>query len=98
MLELTEMVEPPRPQSDDAIASPATVAASAGMLAGLHAAARTPPSSDVRLGDGGVTLEQLVRSELRGMLQAWLDAHLPGMVERLVQKEIKRITRQVDET
>ena len=25
-------------------------------------------------------------------LQAWLDAHLPGMVERLGQKEIKRIT------
>jgi cell pole-organizing protein PopZ len=97
VLELTEMVEPPRPQSDE-IASAATVAASAGMFAGLQAAARTPPASDVRIGDGGLTLEQLVRSELRGMLQAWLDAHLPGMVERLVQKEIKRITRQVDET
>jgi cell pole-organizing protein PopZ len=98
VLELTEMVEPPRPQSEETIASPSTVAASAGIFAGLQAAARTPPASDVRLGDGALTLEQLVRSELRGMLQAWLDAHLPGTVERLVQKEIKRITRQVDET
>jgi cell pole-organizing protein PopZ len=97
VLELTEMVEPPRPQSDD-IASASTVAASAGILAGLHAAARTPPASDMRLGDGGLTLEQLVRGELRGLLQAWLDANLPGMVERLVQKEIKRITRQADDT
>jgi cell pole-organizing protein PopZ len=90
------MVEPPR-QSDEDIASAATVATSAGIFAGLHAAARTPPGSDVRLGDGGLTLEQIVRSEMRGLLQSWLDAHLPGMVERLVQKEIKRITRQVDE-
>jgi cell pole-organizing protein PopZ len=52
----------------------------------------------MRLGDGGLTLEQLVRGELRGLLQAWLDANLPGMVERLVQKEIKRITRQADDT
>ena len=91
MLELTEMVEPPR-AADDGIASAATVAASASVLAGLAAATR--PAADIRIGDGNVTLEQIVRSELRGLLQSWLDANLPGIVERLVQNEIKRITRQ----
>lgn len=85
------MVEPPR-QGDDGIASAATVAASASVLAGLHAATRGP--ADVRIGDGSLTLEQIVRSELRGLLQGWLDANLQGIVERLVQKEIQRITRQ----
>ncbi len=48
------------------------------------------------LGEGSLTIEDIVREELRPILQSWLDENLPGMVERLVQKEIKRITRNVD--
>jgi len=39
------------------------------------------------------TLEDLAREMLRPMLKAWLDANLPGMVERLVQAEIERVSR-----
>lgn len=40
---------------------------------------------------GGPTIEELVRDELRPMLKAWLDAHLPPLVERLVRAEIERV-------
>lgn len=39
------------------------------------------------------TLDDLVQLMLRPMLKTWLDDNLPGMVERLVQDEIERISR-----
>jgi cell pole-organizing protein PopZ len=36
-------------------------------------------------------LDELVRETLRPLLQAWLDEHLPELVERLVQTEIARM-------
>jgi uncharacterized protein len=40
---------------------------------------------------GGVTIEDIVREELRAMLKDWLDTHLAVMVERLVRAEIERV-------
>ncbi len=40
---------------------------------------------------GETSLEGLVREMLRPMLAEWLDANLPGMVEKMVQAEIARI-------
>ncbi|MHB1303587.1 MAG: DUF2497 domain-containing protein [Acidiphilium sp.] len=40
---------------------------------------------------GGPTVEDLVRAELRPLLKSWLDAHLPGLVERIVRAEIERL-------
>jgi cell pole-organizing protein PopZ len=42
---------------------------------------------------GPRSLEDTVREMLRPMLKAWLDQNLPGIVERLVQAEIERVTR-----
>jgi len=39
------------------------------------------------------TLDDLVRELLRPLLKAWLDEHLPGMVERMVRAEIERVSR-----
>lgn len=39
----------------------------------------------------GPTIEDLVRDEMRPILRAWLDAHLPPLVERLVRAEIERV-------
>jgi len=47
------------------------------------------PRQDARLSEAA--LDEAVRATLRPMLQAWLDEHLPGMVERLVQAEIARL-------
>ncbi len=40
---------------------------------------------------GETSLEGLARDLLRPMLAEWLDANLPGMVEKMVQAEIARI-------
>ncbi len=40
---------------------------------------------------GETSLEGLVRDLLRPMLADWLDANLPGMVEKMVKDEISRI-------
>lgn len=39
------------------------------------------------------TLESLVREMLKPMLREWLDANLPELVERIVAREVERITR-----
>lgn len=42
----------------------------------------------------GPTIEDLVREEIRPLLKAWLDAHLPALVERLVRNEIERVVNR----
>jgi cell pole-organizing protein PopZ len=41
----------------------------------------------------GLTLDDLMRDMLRPMLKEWLDENLPSLVERMVEKEIARISR-----
>jgi uncharacterized protein len=98
-----EPVAPPRPAEDepfesDPIVSAATAAASVAALSQITAlSGRTEPRSerDIPLGAGHLTLEMLVREELRPILKDWLDRNLPDMVERLVQVEIARLVSDV---
>jgi cell pole-organizing protein PopZ len=48
------------------------------------------------LGDGAKTLEELVKDLLRPMLKDWLDRNLPGLVERLVAREIAKIAGRAE--
>lgn len=41
---------------------------------------------------GDTSVNALVEAALKPMLKQWLDAHLPEIVERLVSREIARIT------
>jgi cell pole-organizing protein PopZ len=85
--------ERPAPAAER-IVSPATAAASVAafsQIASLSAAR----DRDLPLGAGHLTLEALVREELRPILKAWLDQHLPDTVERLVQEEIAQLVRDV---
>lgn len=50
-------------------------------------AGKTPVRSDVP-----VTIEDMVRQEVRSLVSGWLDAHLPSMVEAMVRTEITRIS------
>ena len=45
------------------------------------------------LGAGNQTIEGIVRELLRPMLKSWLDENLPAVVERLVEREIERVSR-----
>lgn len=43
---------------------------------------------------GGITLEEIVRTELKPLLRGWLDKNLPSMIERLVQEELERVAKR----
>jgi uncharacterized protein len=53
-----------------------------------------PATPELRIGTGERTLEQIVRDALHPLLRAWLDDHLPEIVERLVRAEIQRVVRE----
>jgi cell pole-organizing protein PopZ len=80
--------EPAAPRPSDAMAEPRLVS---------DAASNAVAASFARLAsvshheDGDHSLDDLVREALRPMLQAWLDEHLPELVERLVRAEIARV-------
>jgi cell pole-organizing protein PopZ len=87
---------PPAP--DNGLIGGAAAAAAASSFAALRAArgqgeAPRQAVADIALGNGAVTLEQMVREELRPLLKAWLDANLPQLVERLVRAELERVAR-----
>jgi len=75
-----ESAAPARP-----ILSHSTVSA---VESAFHSLANTVLSNNAR------TLEDLVKEMLRPMLKEWLDRNLPPMVERLVEREIVRLTRR----
>ena len=94
MFEAPRMADPrppaptvqPAPVTTAPIVSDQAAAASRGALDQLSRLMVKPePGSDG-------SLEGLVREMLRPMLRDWLDAHLPALVEEMVQREIKRIT------
>ncbi|HEX4298561.1 MAG TPA: DUF2497 domain-containing protein [Devosia sp.] len=66
--------------------APATNAAVQGTMSRLSAIATV---------GGGQTIEGLMRDMMRPMLKEWLDENLPALVERVVEKEIARISRGV---
>ncbi len=97
--------EPPRvdsqasPQNSgsgrERILSASTSEAAAAAFARLGGLPREQRSDgEPSLGDAGRALEGIVRDALRPLLQAWLDKHLPGIVERLVREEIARVVRE----
>jgi len=65
--------------------APATDAAVHGAMARLGALSNN--------GIGGMTVETMIRDMLRPMLKDWLDENLPSLVERMVEKEIARVSR-----
>ena len=46
------------------------------------------------MGNGARTLEEMTVGLMKPLLKEWLDQNLPNIVDRLVQKEIERITRK----
>jgi uncharacterized protein len=46
---------------------------------------------------GPRTIEDLVKEVMRPMIKEWLDANLPSLVERMVGREIERLTREAED-
>lgn len=87
-----ELPSPPSEKSAAAgspLVAPAAAAAAATSVDALMRTLAAERSAAVSRGI--VTIEDLVREEIRPLLKAWLDNHLPPLVERLVQLEIERV-------
>ena len=85
-------LEPKLDPGRERIVSAATSGAAAAAFAQLGALPRERrDETETPLGGVERTLEEIVREMLRPLLQAWLDGHLPGIVERLVREEIARV-------
>jgi uncharacterized protein len=86
---VTKTAEPetkPSPESKPTLVSDKTAEASRSSLAALSALVVKPEVT------GSDTLEGMVREMIKPMIAEWLEAKLPDIVERLVAREISRIT------
>lgn len=78
----------------DALLSAASIAASAEALKALRHPAQGMGGMPFMSGN---TVEGLVQVMLRPMLKEWLDANLPLIVQQVVEREVSRITSNLDE-
>lgn len=77
----------------DSLVSAPTANLARNAFAQLAEATRPPVTARESVAQGeGRTVEQLAEDLLRPMLKAWLDAHLPAIVEKAVTAELARIT------
>jgi cell pole-organizing protein PopZ len=79
------------------LVSEAAAAASIAALSQIHQLGPTNEKrmSDIPVGEGQRTIEDMVREMLRPLLKEWLDSNLPHLVERVVQEEVSRLVRDV---
>ena len=105
VLELTDVVEEPRPQhryEEPQYEEPTRALPPLEPGEGLMSKRESEQASAAFLqlkglltyGPGGPrTVEELVEDMLRPMLREYLDRELPGLVERMVEQEIARLAR-----
>ena len=89
----------PTPPAETLISEPAA-SATASALSSLantveiERLAAMPPMTATFIGNGARTLEEMAIGLMKPLLKEWLDQNLPAIVDRLVQKEIERITKK----
>ncbi|GIL38370.1 DUF2497 domain-containing protein [Roseiterribacter gracilis] len=81
-------------QYDDRLVSEPTAAQATNQFARL--VDNSSDSTDDPLPIPHRSLESVVREMLRPMLKDWLDTHLPPIVERLVERELRRMSREAE--
>jgi len=90
---------PPPPVMSETLVSEPAASSAASALTSLASTVEierlaASPVTATTLGNGGRTLEDMVIELMRPLLKEWLDANLPATVDRLVQKEIERISKR----
>ncbi len=82
-----------KPAEAGRLVSQASAAASTAAFATLAGAVPRRTPTPLPLGNGARTIEDLVKEVLQPILQSWVDANLPLIVERQVREEIERLAR-----
>ncbi|MDX2028350.1 MAG: DUF2497 domain-containing protein [Alphaproteobacteria bacterium] len=95
------MTTPEKPAGETLVSDQAasTAATSLSSLASTVEIERlsSAPLTATPLGNGARSLEDMVIELMRPLLKDWLEKNLPGTVDRLVQKEIERISRKAQD-
>ncbi len=99
-------IEPEAEKPEVALGGPASAEGHEGRvssetaLSGTAALSRSSDALDAEPQDPAAgadkTIEALVRETITPHLKAWLDAHLPGLVERIVRDEIKKTVKPAE--
>jgi len=77
------------PEAEGNLASTETVAAASNSVGALKKALSERHATVYK--SASISLEDIVREEVRPVMKEWLDSHLPAIVERLVRAEIERV-------
>lgn len=79
--------------SDNGLISDQTRSSAAAALGNLARASERDPLDGI---PQGRPVEALVMEQLKPMLSAWLDEHLPAIVERIVEREVRYLSRRLE--
>jgi cell pole-organizing protein PopZ len=82
---IPDSFEPP-----ESLISEKTTDAAASSIGALVRSMTTEKSVAISK-SSSITIEDIVREEIRPLLKSWLDSHLPTLVERVVRAEIERV-------
>jgi len=88
-LQKEETVMETQVQSPDFLIGEAAESAVANTIGTLMRSISKDRAVSVR--PGGLTIEDIVREEIKPVLKAWFDTHLPSLVERIVRAEVGRV-------
>jgi cell pole-organizing protein PopZ len=77
-------------QPPESLISDQATSAAASSIGALVRSMTTEKSVAISKGSS-ITIEDIVRDEIRPLLKSWLDSHLPSLVERIVRIEIERV-------
>ena len=86
---------PDNTPDDPGLMSPSPAGTTTSAFATLAAA--VDASRGFSVGSGTRTLEDLVREMLRPMLREWLDANLPALVGRIVEREVAKLAGRAED-
>ena len=81
--------------AEEMISVNAATAATGAIVKLTSAFQRTPAEESIADSDGR-TIEQFVEDLVRPMLKEWLDEHMPPLIERIVEREIRKIARRAE--
>jgi cell pole-organizing protein PopZ len=90
-----EQVPSEKARNSELVSGAAATVATGAFAKLSQALQRTPEEASVA-DQSGRTVEQFIEDIARPMLKDWLDEYLPAIVERLVQKEIQKISRRAE--
>jgi cell pole-organizing protein PopZ len=88
--DMNDQANPNSFEPPDGLISDKTTDAAASSIGALVRSMTTEKSVAITK-NSSVTIEDIVREEIRPLLKSWLDTHLPSLVERVVRSEIERV-------